>query len=336
MRVVHVTECFAGGVSRAIYTAVRLAPQHEHHLVYSGTDVPTRGTFSSVEQLPSSFLGRVNSVHSRVHDLAPDVVHAHSSWAGVYARARKPEAPVVYQPHCYKFDDPDAHPLLRRFYRFAEKRLTGRTAAVAVLTPHEQRLAEGLSRTTPTRVVPNVPSIRPDDDALVPPGPRVVMIGRLSRQKDPRHFLEVSRRTRARIDAEFVWIGDGDESVRRELESEGVQVTGWLDRAELHAQLRVPGVYYHSARYEGFPLSILDAAAFGLPIVARRIDALEGFAISQVDDADEATERIVELLENRDEAVAHADDERRRLLAVMTDDRQADALDALYKEVSRG
>ena len=36
MRVLHVTECFGGGVKRAIEARASASPRYEHHLLHSG------------------------------------------------------------------------------------------------------------------------------------------------------------------------------------------------------------------------------------------------------------------------------------------------------------
>ena len=336
MRIVHVTECFAGGVSRAINTAVALAPQHDHHLIFAGEDTPDQSRFQTISRLPRGLLRRVSCVRKHTLRLRPDLVHAHSSWAGVYTRTFKLPAPVVYQPHCYKFDDPFSPSALRSFYRAAETLLSRNTAAVAVLSPHENRLAQKLSPTTPTYYVPNVPSVRPRRSPSSDGPARVYMIGRLSQQKDPGHFRDVAIRVRKSSDAEFVWIGDGDSRARQDLEANGVTVTGWLDRDGMDEWLTKPGIYYHSAGYEGFPLSILDAAAFGHPIIARKIDALADLSIPQFSNADAAAQALIRLLEGDEEHLTAARRARDEILNSMTEMRQASALEALYREVTRG
>ncbi|MFX7785070.1 glycosyltransferase, partial [Acinetobacter baumannii] len=64
------------------------------------------------------------------------------------------------------------------------------------------------------------------------------------------------------------WIGDGPSSAPR------VRVPGWAARDDVRAELAELDVYFHTAAWEGFPIAILDAAAMGLPILARRIPAL--------------------------------------------------------------
>ena len=74
-------------------------------------------------------------------------------------------------------------------------------------------------------------------------------------------------------DLEAVWIGDGPEHDRRAVEELGVKVTGWLNRDEATAELRAADLYLHTAAWEGFPLSVIEAVRAGVPVFVRPIPA---------------------------------------------------------------
>ncbi|WP_354512351.1 glycosyltransferase [Paenarthrobacter sp. 4246] len=139
--------------------------------------------------------------------------------------------------------------------------------------------------------IPNLPTVasRPAEHGPLSSRaiPVVSMVGRIARQKDPAFFSEVAAALRSKVPSvRFQWIGDGDPELRRGLERAGIQVTGWLDNPGVAESLASSSVYVHSAAYEGFPLSILDAAAQGVPIAARSISALGDSGLLQAGDAD--------------------------------------------------
>jgi glycosyltransferase involved in cell wall biosynthesis len=333
-RVLHVTECYAGGVSRAILAAINLTPDVEHHLLWSGDESPPAdGRFTTMTSLPKALPSAVRRVADVVQRLRPDVVHAHSSWAGVFTRARDLGTPVVYQPHCYKFADLGQPAVLRHAYRLAEKALASRASQTLVLSPHEDQLAKSLHRRAETVFLPNVATALPDPEHLATDfrcGRDVIMIGRLSRQKDPAFFAAVAHAVRARRpDVTFRWIGDGDAKERRRLVSAGVEVTGWLDGEELRRELAQPSLYLHSAHYEGFPLSVLDAAAFEHPLIARDIPALEGFAVPVAQTIAGVADLVVDAL-NGGPTYRRACDAARTVSSAMVPARQQEALRRVY------
>ncbi len=335
-RVLHVTECYAGGVSRAIESVVALADQSEHHLLWSGDERPSAQTpYASVHALPKNLLGAVAAVHRTIRLVRPDVVHAHSSWAGVFTRVTPLAVPVIYEPHCYKFDDEHQAGLLRQAYRLAERALAPRSISTVVLSPHEGKLARDLNPRAAIHFLPNVASAAPNaQHAAVgfETDRTVTMVGRLGKQKDPLFFAEVAQRTVELTDARFRWIGDGEARDRRLLENAGVVVTGWLQAEELAAELATPSLYFHSARYEGFPLSVLDAAAFEHPVAARAIPAFEGLGVPTALDVEGSARLIVDILGGGSARTA-AIKASAALHASMTKEAQGSALRDLYAAV---
>ena len=68
-----------------------------------------------------------------------------------------------------------------------------------------------------------------------------------------------------------LWIGGGDADVEQLLREHGVEVTGWVGHHEVREHLQRADVYLHTARWEGFPITVLEAALSDIPVVVRRI-----------------------------------------------------------------
>ncbi len=81
-------------------------------------------------------LAAIAGVRRLVSQLAPDVVHAHSSFPGVYARAALLHGPrLVYTPHCFAFERRDVGWVARSTYRAVERALRGRADLLAAAGP---------------------------------------------------------------------------------------------------------------------------------------------------------------------------------------------------------
>lgn len=302
MKILHITECYAGGVSRAIEARVSATPEHSHHLLWSGDETPQESAnFSSSAKLPNGLIQRIAEVRKQVRNLQPDVIHAHSSWAGVYARILKQPVPVVYEPHCFKFDDPRDSKLLSRMYFYAEKALVKNTTAIGILSEHEKALAYRLSKSAKTFAIPNISSISPNNTEPNFDCPTITMIGRIAKQKDPQFFIASSQELlRKNFHHNAIWIGDGEPSFRKSLEANGIEVTGWVSADEIQEILEQTTVYLHTASYEGFPLSVLDAASQNRPIIAREIPSLKDVGIETVTSPHEAAQKLIEAHSNRE------------------------------------
>jgi glycosyltransferase involved in cell wall biosynthesis len=278
--VLHVVEKYSSGVGSAIAQYTRSLPEIEHHLL-SATAVDAEGDLAEQADFALTYrmhghpAAKIRRIREVVRELRPDVVHAHSSHAGAYTRLAlsRSRHHLVYTPHCYAFERRDIPWPVRTAYRAVEAALALNTSAFAACAEREWELSAWPVRRAPRVVLPN---IAPPVEARVRPyqsGPAVVVGGgRLSPQKDPSFFRDAVRRLRATWPTlRAVWLGDGDAAARLELERDDVEVTGWLPRGEALDRLSEATLYLHSARWEGFPLMVAEAAAVQVPTLVRRL-----------------------------------------------------------------
>ena len=54
----------------------------------------------------------------------------------------------------------------------------------------------------------------------------------------------------------------------------GVEVTGWLTPELVFSYLQGADLYLHTARWEGSPLSAIEAASAGCPVISRTISSM--------------------------------------------------------------
>jgi glycosyltransferase involved in cell wall biosynthesis len=277
--VLHVVEAFGGGVAAVLTDYVVSLPELQHVvLAYRRPGVQIgNGLHGRAEliDLPDGKLAQIRAVQDAVQRLRPDVIHAHSSYAGGYVRlaTRRHDARIVYSPHCYSFQRRDVPGMARAGFWMAEAALSFRTDAVAAVGEWEKELAVRLPKRSKVVLVPH--RVQLPSDLPEPPetddGP-VVTAGRIVPQKDPSLFAEAARDARLLGgDREWRWVGGGDERLERLLRDSGVIVTGWCPRDAVLRELAGAHAYVHTAAWEGNPVTVLEAASVGLPIVARDI-----------------------------------------------------------------
>lgn len=283
--VLHVVESWGAGVSSAVADYISATPQLTHFLLAApraGEDnlLLIGPELKEIRMMPQGHAARVRTLASAYREITPDVVHAHSSYAGFYVRTCRaiPARRIVYSPHCYGFERKDLSVLGRIAITAVEGALARRTAAVAAVSPREVGLARRLRRKQQVCYVPNV---IPEADNSAHRAPRsdvtVVTVGRISAQKDPEFFARACESAPGNI--RWVWIGDGSEQARHRLEKSGVEVTGWLSRDDVLNRLRQADIYVHTALWESAPIAILEAVGQGLPVVAREIAPLTSLGL---------------------------------------------------------
>ncbi|MCX5796593.1 MAG: glycosyltransferase [Elusimicrobia bacterium] len=207
----------------------------------------------------------------------PDVVHAHSSKAGVLARlaawlCRVPR--IYYSPHGYSFLQTDRSSLARLYYWLLEFFVSAIGEIVAV-SPGEAQLARKLSWGKPVHTVCD-PYLGPAEPPALRAHEGLVVgaCGRLTEARNPEAFIRLAAELCRRGPAvRCVWIGSGElEATARGLvQGLGLaarfEFTGWLKPGEVLERLRGLDVFVHYSRWEGLPNAVLEAMALGLPAV---------------------------------------------------------------------
>ncbi|OBI74855.1 glycosyltransferase [Mycobacterium sp. E740] len=355
LRVLHVTETFAGGIRAAVlgYANAVGAQEVESSLLAQDRgiglfeELDGSSPFAQTRMVPHGLMSLWRAIGSTVDELRPDVVHFHSSLAGGVGRLRpglRRKAAVVYSPHCFAFEMSDISAPRRWFYRCAEFLLARRTAGFVCVSPHEAELARNLgSRADVVTLINLFTPAQFPAERTVPQAPqasatgertRIVTVGRLTAQKDPDLFSEIVSALRETGDIEATWVGDGDASTRTALQAQNVCVTGWLPAREVPKVLAGQDVYLHTAGWEAAaPLVVFEAIEAGLPVVVRRITAYRSMLPLewQFDDAASAVRMIREL--QQEPARSRRVREQFELLAELRRDSPDLVLAAAYRRI---
>ncbi len=228
---------------------------------------------------PSS-LAETRALAAVVGRVAPDVVHLHSSKAGLAGRlAVRGRVPTAFQPHAWSFQA--AEGLVGRASAVWERLATRWTDLVVAVSSAE--LDEGARHGVVARrsiVAPNgvdVVRFAPADRAAArrrlglpdDASPLVLCIGRLARQKGQDLLLAAWPDVLARVPgARLALVGEGPE---REALTE---VAATLPGVALHGNTECPQDWYAAAdvvavpsRWEGMALVPLEAMAGERPVV---------------------------------------------------------------------
>ncbi len=277
----------------------------------------------------------------------PVALHLHSSIAGALGRlvalAGGPRARVVYQPHGLSYLREDMSALARRAF-FAIEWALARLPGTRVGVSHGE--CEQLRRLGGHDVVLIENGVRIDEiplhasDIGAPAGRiRVGTVNRVCAQKDPAFFAEVASRL-GHEHFEFVWVGDGEAALKTVLEQAGVAVRGWLPRAQALAEMARFDIYLQPSRWEGMPLSLIEAQVAGVPAVARAVignrEVIERTGGGRlVTHASEAADAVLALARDPGGRDALGRKGRAAAIAEFSIDRIVDQLDALYRSPPR-
>lgn len=308
MKILHVTECFAGGVGTAVNMYASLVPEHEHMVLYTARRAnspaePDPALFSKSWRLPHEHRVAIDTVRRVRDEVAPDVIHAHSSFAGAYVRlaqwhGSRRHTPTVYTPHGVAFARRDISALHRAVFYSAEWALSWRTSVFAPCGQWEGEVLHRLNRRIPQVVIPN--ATMPTGVTWNPTGaPTVAISGRVTPQRSPELFAAIACQVhRERPDVEFQWLGGGDADLTASLQRAGVHVTGWLDKDDLYSRLAGVNVGLHTALWDGYPMAVLEMNDIGVPVLIQNIPALrECPAEARFDGVDDAARKVIRAID---------------------------------------
>lgn len=315
VRVLHVTETFAAGTGTAIIEYARATKNQgiESFLLAqdrgSGllAEIIDSSPFVSAELVPPGLFKLWRALRRAAAAVRPEVIHLHSSLAGGIGRLQAflPGRPaIVYTAHCFAFERRDISPIEKGFYHSAEAVLAHRTTAFICVGPHEAELARSFRSSAEVFNILNIFEAR--DVGALAASPevigcaRVVTVGRVAPQKDPRMFVEIISALRRLRPVEATWIGNGEAQAQAVLTDNDVAVTGWLPAKEVPGAILGHTVYLHTGGWEASaPIAIFDAMNLGLPVVVRRNPAYRGVLPDewQFDDVAAAVQMITALAE---------------------------------------
>jgi glycosyltransferase involved in cell wall biosynthesis len=319
--IVHVVEAFGGGVFASVTQTCNM-------LVKQGLDVHL--IYSEREETPSplsDFIDSKISLHhiSMARNIHPikdfsaflalvrffrttrvDVIHLHSSKAGVLGRAAAYvcglKEKVFYSPRGLSFLQQDASRVKRAIYRWLEWFSCRMSGVVVACSKGE---FDEVARWLKPRALVLIENAV-DINMVTPKSQkstqviRVGTIGRIAPARNPVAFLGLARDF-CNSGIEFIWVGGGDQTIAEQLGNVGVTVTGWLARKDALRQLSDFDIYVQTSLWEGMPIAVIESMVAGVPAVVTDVignrDVVDhgetGFIASNTDEFKMYLERLI-------------------------------------------
>lgn len=269
------------------------APDEADYLLTQAPDVPVHrvdGLGRAVR--PTDDVLVINRLRHAIRDFKPDIIHTHTAKAGVIGRS----AAILAGTHAQLVHTFHGH-LLHGYFTptktkaviALEKALASRTSRlVAVGTQvRDDLLAVGVGSPEKFTVIPPGLDFTPRLDGaqvretLGIPGDAIViaLIGRLTGIKRADRFAEAVElviASRPEANMRFIVAGGGDtaEDLRSRIARANlpIQMLGW--RSDVDELLAATDVLVLTSDNEGTPVSVIQAALSGRPVVATNVGSV--------------------------------------------------------------
>ena len=310
--IMHVTEVLSGGVLPVIAGICNgLSDKYQFVVVYGlRFDTPTNlnEIFDSrIKLIPLSSLKLKMSITGDIIAISqlkeivkhekPDVIHIHSTKAGIDARIGLIGIRIrkYYTPHGFCFLRSD-HKKVVQIVLFAMERFLAHFCdGIIACGRYEYEMAKkitskavlienGLDMSFIDKVEGNIKENRHSYT--------IYTAGRIGPQKNPVLFNEIATKL---PDYKFVWIGEGDD--RKQLTSRNIEITGLLSRDEVIRRAKNYDCYLSTSLWEGLPIALMEAMYMGKKCVVSNVEGnnelvINGETGTLFSEVDEACEQI--------------------------------------------
>lgn len=265
----------------------------------------------------------------------PDVVHLHSSKAGVLGRVVFPRKRSIYTVHGF-----DSVRIANRRFLPVEKLLQRRCSAIVAVSNYDEKNLRSEGITHKVSTIYNGISV-PDcsnlcDIAAFGKYDKVVLsIARVMPQKLPKLFIDVARLL---PDYGFVWIGNLEEVTEYGTLPENCHFVGNIPNAGAYCSQT--NLFMLASNYEGLPMVIIEAMSMGLPVVASDVGGVSeivrngenGYVLEN--DAQMFARRISEILEDEQKCKTLGDRSLQIFREELTVERMVEGYMKIYERVA--
>lgn len=322
MKILHVTESLGAGVGHflALVTRGQIVAGHDvvlAHSIRADTQVAELDAqFKGVRRFVVPMVTEVSLMKDALsvarlmrlmRDVRPDVIHLHSSKAGVLGRAAAQmcgvRAQVFYSPHGFAFLRQDVSKNKQKLFLWFEQFAAKFGGKLVACSQSEAELARTLVHHPHVYLVENATELSEIPLTTGSSHPvKVINVGRVCYQKAPWQFRKVAEAC-AELPTHFVWLGAGDlASELQSVRTQNLTLTGWLTQADVAKHLADADIFLMPSLWEGMPLALIEAQAAGIPAVVLNVvgckdvveDGVTGFVCDSEYELAARTRQLIE------------------------------------------
>jgi glycosyltransferase involved in cell wall biosynthesis len=279
---------------------------------------------------------------------SPDLIHAHTSKAGLLGRLAGwfTKTPTVFTAHTWSFADGISG--LQRRISIPMERFAGRIGGKIVTVSRANEMAATREAITDQDNIVTIWNGIPDTDRRATPGlaeiPKIVMVARFAAQKDQLSLVQALSAVQQPWRLAFVGDGPTRGEVTAEVERLGLsdKVAFLGDRGDIADVLASADLFVLSTKWEGLPLSILEAMRAGLPVISSDVggcseaidDGITGF-LTPACDVSKLSEKLETALSSKPLLTAMGKAGRERFYRDFRIESMMDKLMNVYREALR-
>jgi glycosyltransferase involved in cell wall biosynthesis len=223
--------------------------------------------FSPIQDFKS-----ILNLRKELKKINPDVIHLHSSKAGVLGRIACfllfENKKIFYTPHGYSFLRTDISNLTKNIYWTIEKRFQQLFGGITIACGDtEYEIAQKIGKSFLIRNGINIEEVHQHQIKQQNQILTIGIVARITSARNPKLFNTIALRF---PNFNFVWIGNGE--LNSVLTAPNIRITGWLmNRNDALKELNALDIYIQTSLWEGLPIAVLEAMAMKKPVLATNV-----------------------------------------------------------------
>ncbi|AUU07083.1 hypothetical protein B1209_08280 [Raoultella planticola] len=297
-KVLHVAETARGGVATVIRQLLKnddvdsycLLPDTHCKDVMEVPDLSIY-TFKRKKRGMLSLINLSIQYLKLLKKIDPDIIHIHSSFAGVVCRlinilVKKKDIKVVYCPHAFAFIM-DVKGSMNKVFLFIEKMLQPYANIIICTSKYEKKSAIkfGLKEYNLEVVYNGVEDPQDVSDASSPYQSNftnILFVGRFDHQKGFDLVEKLSHLVKD--NTKITVIGDAvrDSAKKKEDGISSIIYKNWMSTTEIAPFFYYADFLFMPSRWESFGLVAVEAQSYGLPVVASNCSSLPEVVIDDI------------------------------------------------------
>lgn len=298
LRILHVGEYVKGGVATYIRTLIK--EQHINHeisLLVSDFNSERNWPISTdnifyydYKRNIANILKAVTQIYKYIKVVQPDIIHVHSTWAGLFVRviyffvSNRPK--IVYCAHGWSFLM-DVSIVKKCIYAFAEIILAHKTDVIINISQHEQiqSFKFGLPKEKSVMIYNGVDcnisnkKVNQDLGFNYNNAFKLLYVGRFDKQKGIDILIDFFSKCEVK-NVELYVIGEKVLNKDKINFPCGIHYLGWKDNSEIDNYYRACDAVIIPSRWEGFGLVAIEAMRNEKAVIASNRGALSEIVIN--------------------------------------------------------
>lgn len=300
MRILHIGEYVKGGVATYLREIIKYQVEDGNEVFLCLSDHISEKEFPlceknifrySYKRSIKNIILSILTIFKYIKQIQPDIVHIHSSFAGVFARTalllpltKKPK--IVYCAHGWSFIMQVPF-WQKKIYSIIERFFSLNTDVIINISLHEQKAASsflipenkflliynGISK----ELITDEQNVVLETNGKI----RLLFVGRFDKQKGLDILFSLFNKEKFTC-LDLIVAGENILSEQQISIPFGVTYLGWLKPSEVEIQYKLCDAVIMPSRWEGFSLVAIEALKHRKPLIASNVTSLPEIVQHQV------------------------------------------------------